>query len=464
MKIVKRESAATPRKRRLSPLVTFIWALVFAVLAVFLWLLFTTLSASQRILAPNTTGGAPLLDNSAKPNPTVLNREGDGRISFLLIGRGGPEHPGGNLTDSIQVISINPTAHTAAFLSLPRDLLVRIPGDGYAKLNAVYSYAEQKKAGSGPAASVNAVSTILDMPIHYYVDVDFQGFKEAVDALGGITVNVKTGFTDFTFPDDRMVGYKPFTVKAGVQQMDGTTALKFARSRHSANPAEGSDFARSARQQLILAAMRDKALSAGTLSNPVKLTNLVQAVGKHLRTDISTSEISKLLPIARQVDFGSATMNVIDNSASLALLVDGPSGTQFGYHLLPKLGYNSYLDIQRYAHSLMPEPFLSQEKATVQLIDATGKKGAAADAAKTLKSYGYLLTGTIQTAPTQKENEVHELDGGHHPYTAVLLGKRFTATPTKLDKTSDSQADIELVLGSGGSTKSQKTSSSAAPY
>lgn len=436
-------------------LVKSIWLLVVSVAAVLGWLIIQATMSGSQVFETQAGSGAPSLQTNKTPSPLNLSKEGDGRITVLILGRGGANHPGGTLTDSIQLFSIDPVNKTAAMLSLPRDLLVKLPGGSYSKINAVYSYAEQNKKGSGAGASADAIANLLDLPIHYYVDVDFQGFKDIVDAIGGVDVNIKQGFTDSSFPDDKMQGYAPFTVKAGAQHMNGTVALKYARSRHGTN-GEGSDFARSRRQQEIMKAARDKALTASVLANPIKLTNLMQAVGAHLRTSIPPASLDALRKLLGGVSMDGVKTNVIDNSADLGLLVDGPSNSQFGYHLIPKLGQSNYLEIQRFAHTVFAEPYLVKEAPVVELVDASGTKKGAAEVTKTLKAYGYNVLPDISTATTQKTSQLLDLSGGSKPYSMALLSKRFRLTATKAAK-GESLADIRLIIGNADGTAAQTT-------
>lgn len=136
-------------------------------------------------------GRAPALAENV--DISKLKGEGDGRINILLLGTGGPGHQGGDLTDTILLASVDPVNHNTALLSVPRDLWVRIPGDGYQKLNAAYTYGKQQSKAKSEAQKDQAglelldktISPILGVPIHYHAVVDFAAFKQTVNALGG---------------------------------------------------------------------------------------------------------------------------------------------------------------------------------------------------------------------------------------------------------------------------------------
>ncbi len=171
-----------------------------------------TVIAGSKVITENEGEGAPfLLFGNGQVDATKLKSEGDSRINILIMGKGGSNHPGGNLADTIEVASIDPQNKTAGLVSIPRDLLISIPGAGNGKINTVFTIGEQKKKGGGAELTKKVISEMLDMPIHYYIDIDFQGFTKIIDSFGGVTVNVENGFTDYQYPDERMVGYAPFT-------------------------------------------------------------------------------------------------------------------------------------------------------------------------------------------------------------------------------------------------------------
>ena len=201
-------------------------------------------------------------DNSEQPLPVIAPDEiqpwsGEERINFLFLGvdvrcdEKGPTH-----TDSIMVITIDPLTKSAALLSLPRDLWVEIPGFGVDRINQAYYFGQAYEyPGGGQVLAMETVESLLGIPIDYYVTVDFQGFIDAVDLIGGIVVEVKEPIDDPDYPDN-CYGYEPFSISDGTQRIDGETALKFARTRASF----GGDVDRAGRQQQVLLAVRDQAL------------------------------------------------------------------------------------------------------------------------------------------------------------------------------------------------------------
>jgi LCP family protein required for cell wall assembly len=269
----------------------FAIVLLVAGLGVGGWIGYKALMAARNIIS-KSNGGAPAL-SGAKVDLTKLKGEGDGRINVLLLGIGGAGHDGPNLSDTIMVMSIDPVTKNAAMLSIPRDLYVKLPavakyGTQYSKINAANVY-------GGPQYAAKIVSGIIGVPIHYYILADFSGFRQAVDAVGGVDINVAKSLYDPLYPCDSENGkYCAVNIKAGLQHMNGAVALRYSRSRETT-----SDFDRAARQQQVIAAVRTKALQLSTLTNPVKLASLVDALGSHVKTDLQRVRSPKWLQLLR---------------------------------------------------------------------------------------------------------------------------------------------------------------------
>lgn len=411
--------------------------------------------ASQRIVTKNNGGGAPALQGDI--DPTKLKGEGDGRINILLLGVGGGNHNGGTLSDTIMVASIDPVNKTVAMLSIPRDLYVKIPGYGYGKINTANS-------AGGPELAKEVVGQVLDLPIHYYMQADFAGFKQAVDAVGGVDINNTTKLYDPEYPCDNDRGYCTFNLPIGQYHLDGQTALKFARCRHGSC---GNDFGRAARQQQLLVALRDKALKASTLTNPVKLSGLIDSVGDHVRTDLQIKELQKLATIVKDIDISKATNKVLDNGPD-GLLVSGDGKyAGAGSILLPRAGDFDYSEIQELAHSIFVDGYIEKEKAVISLENATAKDGFGGLVAKQLTAYSYDINEVTTAPETQATSTIIDYSNGKKPYTVKYLEDRFhvkavrQTRPTLVDGTT-SDTDIVIIVGSDYRVTSAATGTSAA--
>lgn len=274
----------------------------------------------------------------------TLKGEKDGRINVLLLGMRGADDPhGGLLTDSIIITSIKlsktecgiedlscwrkrqeMTPEKTAMISIPRDLFVEIPGySGLHKLNETHFLGEkQTKRGGGLGLMEQTISEITGIPIHYGISIDFQGFKEIIDELGGIEVNVPRDFYDPNYDGG-------IYVKAGKQNMDSNTALKYAQARLTSN-----DFDRAKRQQLILVGIKNKAMSKEVLTNPLKAMGILDSLGKHLKTDMQLWEMKQFMELSKDTDDDSKTIHKVFDTSPEGLLYS--TNINGAYALRPK--------------------------------------------------------------------------------------------------------------------------------
>ncbi|MDD3773690.1 MAG: LCP family protein [Patescibacteria group bacterium] len=377
-----------------------------------------------------------------KVNPNSLRGEGDGRINYLVMGYGGNGHQGGLLTDTIMVVSVDPYNKKVAMLSIPRDLYVEIPDYGYSKINAAYSVGENNKeeGNSGPELAKNTVSEILDLPIHYYITINFDGFRQLIDSVGGVDIYVDQSFTDSQYPDNNY-GYQFLSFDAGWEHMGGERALQYSRSRYGSN-GEGSDFARAKRQQKVLTALKAKILSLGFWSNPVKVSSLLSNLQNNFGTDLTPQELVKTFELAKDVKENEIAQKVLDNSAT-GLLVD--DNTSDGQYILRPID-ETWEAIRALAHSIFVEPFIEKENATILISNASGVSGNAKDVADLLTGRGYQEV-TYEGAENLEENtKILDCSDGEKPYTLQLLKKRFLNVPDESCGV-DKSADFVIILG-----------------
>lgn len=407
-------------------------------------------------------GNAAALDENV--DPTKLNGEGDGRVNILLLGRGGDGHTAPDLTDTILVASIDPVHKEAALVSIPRDLYVKTPSLGSMKINAVYASAKNKilagkktdnKASKAEEAGFNAiedtVEATLGIPIHYHGMIDFEGFKQAIDAIGGIDIDVKTSLYEvMSINGKRYV----LDVKTGKQHFDGFRALAYSRSRMSS--ARG-DFDRAERQRLILMGLKDKALSIGTLSNPLKINQLINAFGNHINMNMTIDELMRLYDIGKQID-GSKVESIGLADPPNNYVTTGKIGGQSV--VIPRAGANNYKEIQNFIRNKLRDGFLRKEDASIAVYNGTNTTGLAAKTAADLKSYGYNITTTAD-APTKGNQKtiLVDLRNGAKKYTKHYLEQRLKVTAvTKMPDgmTIDpGTADFAIILGTDEVTRLQ---------
>lgn len=230
-------------------------------------------------------------------SPQDVFANSDGVTNILLLGIGGEGHDGSDLTDSILLASINLKTNQATLIPIPRD--VWIPSMK-AKINTAYHYGNERRQGGGRDLAKSAVSETLGIPVHYALVLDFQGFIKAIDAVGGVDVEIDNTFDDYKYPipgkelaEPESARYEHVHFQKGVTHMDGETALKFARSRHAIGD-EGTDFARAARQEKIIFAFRSKIFSTGTIFNTDTINRLKDSISSSIDTDLQAAESASL--------------------------------------------------------------------------------------------------------------------------------------------------------------------------
>ncbi len=305
----------------------------------------------------------------------------DQKINLLLLGVGGGTHDGPDLTDTIIFASIDPNTKKITLVSIPRDLWAP---DLQAKVNTVYTFAEQKEAGSGLMLTKALVSKLLGQQIDYAVKIDFNGFERAVDEAGGLDIAVDNTFDDYQYPlsgkeadpcgltDDRIASlsaqiasgsavenvafpcrYEHLHFDQGMTHMNGETALKYVRSRHGTGK-EGSDFARSKRQEKVITAFKERIFSVDTFLNPVKLVNLVTILQDSIKTDIKEDEFDDFARLAQKVKGAKITSAIVDtgdeSEGRYGLLINPPISPEYKnqWVLSPRLGNGEYKEIQEY--------------------------------------------------------------------------------------------------------------------
>jgi LCP family protein required for cell wall assembly len=267
----------------------------------------------------------------------------------------------------------------------------------YGKINEVY---QRSLKNSTPEEAMKVlagkVTEITGEPVDRYLNINFSGFKKFVDVLGGIEIDVPEDIVDMEYPDNNW-GYQTFRIKKGFQALNGDTALKYVRSRHST-----SDFDRSLRQQLVLKAIKDKLFSIDALTSPTKLSNLYSAVADNIKTNLQLDEIIDLALFAK--DLNSSKMlsfNLNDGcfqSVSFCKVggfLYSPLRDLFGGMavLLPEgatvNNISEYSVIRKFANFIYNYPELFTENQEITLVNATRFTGIANNLAMELKKYGF---------------------------------------------------------------------------
>lgn len=419
--------------------------------------------------------------------------EPEDRINILLIGIGGKGHEGGTLADTIILGSLKPSANQVAMLSIPRDLSIKTSSYDWTKINAINAYAERKAEGSGGGEMINAINDLLETNIAYYVTVDFSGFERLIDEFGGVDIYVERDLIDYEYPtrgkedifpiENR---YETLNIKQGQQHMDGALALKYARSRHALG-GEGSDFARSKRQQKILSALKEKIFTVDTILNPKKINSLLSAYNDHIDTNLEIWQLLKLAQMSKDIDTSKIISHTLsDASGGLvhSQIVNGayvliPNDGNFaaikalwknifyseGAELIikgdikPTVLEDKINNTTKTAEAVETEvtntlPVSSSndyqnESATIEIQNGTWITGYAGQQQTQLEKKGLdvISTGNADNHDYEK-TIIYDLSNGKNPGTADELAKTYgVKITTLLPITITSKANFLIILG-----------------
>jgi LCP family protein required for cell wall assembly len=279
------------------------------------------LAAGQRPSAPQaaapTSQPAPG-QPTATPDPFAgvpAWQSGD-RITILLLGLDmrDDERNQPTRSDTMILLTVDPVHKRAGMLSIPRDLWVPIPGHGENKINTAHFFGEADRTGGGPELAKKTVEYNFGVRVNYYARVDFHGFEQLLDALGGVTLDVERPVKDDEYPTEDY-GIQRVYIPTGIQHLTGQEALRYARSRHSDN-----DFSRNHRQQAVLLAARSQILQPSVLP---KVPTMIGILGQALKTDIPITEVLPLFNMARGIQSTDIVSRQIDSTMVIDQNGDG---------------------------------------------------------------------------------------------------------------------------------------------
>lgn len=385
---------------------------------------------------------------SSQTGGTKLDGEKEGQVNVLLLGIGGPGHDGPYLSDTIIVAQLRPGEKKATMISIPRDYLVNTKELGQRKINAVFSesYSKNNDWDEAGKSIREVVSKITGLEIPYFAVIDFKGFEKTIDLLDGVDVKIDRTFTDYAFPNNTE-GYIPaVTFKEGQEHMNGERALIFARSRHAAGE-EGTDFARSVRQQKIIQAAKTKVVSLNLIADAGKINELFTVIGNSFHTNMSPGQMLRAYNLTK--DFGEGQ--------TVSLSLDPVSGLicpetleESGAFVLTVCPGKTTADIQDYFKNSFSTGQLSAERATVWLADSsiTGKLYKKAETE--LNNAGITVYKVVYGGKPLTQSVVYSVN--HKPTTTDFITGRLDASPVSLPppgiKIDSSKVDVIVILGS----------------
>jgi LCP family protein required for cell wall assembly len=411
---------------------------------------------SQKIFAGQTTSFFGRVWETLRgiSGNVSLAGENQGQINVLLLGIGGPGHEGPYLTDTMILAQIRPKTSEVAFVSVPRDTLAQLPNNlGERKINSIFSegYTRTKDWNEAGRWARQAVERLSGQTIPYFAVIDFHGFEKAVDEVGGVEIDVERSFDDFSFPIEGKENapieadrYEHLHFDAGKTLMDGNTALKYARSRHAAGP-EGSDFARSLRQQKVIKALKDKILDLNLLGDSGKINKLLGIFADNFHTNISPGEIFHLYDLAKEHNIQTFLSLSLDPETGLLCATSHETA---GYILIPCSGKTS-ADIQNYFKNAFVLGKLKEEKSVVWLASSVSDE-TAYKRAQGLLTEGGLTVWPLEFSKDQFPQTIF-YQANPKPATAEYIKNVFGAKEVTLPppgvKIDSSRVDVIVILG-----------------
>lgn len=382
-------------------------------------------------------------------------------VTILAMGYGGNENDAPWLTDTIMVITIDPRSKRVMEASIPRDLYVKIDawqdGRGYTeKINTAFEVGNdqsffapgplkaQYQGKDGPGhLSEDTVSAVTGIKFDRYVAVDFKAFRDTVDALGGVTVHMDSALDDCHYPDYHD-GYMNHGVPpgypcppgsgihfgAGDYQVNGEQALEIARSREASEPDQATDFGRAKRQQMIVQAIRKKAVSADGL---LKAPQLMDALQNDFKTDLDVNDLKAIYDFGAKLPDSAVTRLALTDSDLLNGFFEQPGscGPSFEYVLCPEDPTYRYLHHYFAPSNTLVDPAVLGEKAPVQVLNGiAGNQDVDDRVTASMRGLGFNLTDALATSyPGIQKSVIYDYSGGAYPQTAQWLSDYFFGAP-----------------------------------
>ncbi len=417
-------------------------------------------ATAVRVIATPVPDTAPPAVETPIPLPT--SAAGDARFAFLLLGYGGGNHEGSDLTDSLMVVIVDPERKALTLLSLPRDSWVPLLFDGktavYSKVNSAYAFAKDPALypdrlarytgdhGAGTFAA-DTVSQLLGVPVSYYLALDFQGFREMIDAVGGIDVNVPEGFAArYPANDDPAIdpNWKVVQFNAGEQHFDGERAIEYARARETIDDSqEGSDFARSRRQRLIIEAFKTRLLQPAGL---IHLPQLLGIASRHVDSNYPLPAAGGLT----QLILDWKDVQIYQTALTGANYLEEATGPDGAYLLVPNAPDHSWAQIRAFARRLWKDPALGVAMAatTVAIENDSGAVGLDDRLATDLRRLGYQVEARGQGQLRARTVLVDQTGGAAAPLVRQLVADLTLPIDDRAESNESAPTQILLQLGS----------------
>lgn len=389
-----------------------------------------------------------------------LKADEQGHTNFVLVGTGGELHEGPDLTDSIIVATVDPKNKSIKLLSIPRDFYVETKVDGSDRINKVYTLAKNKYQDSKAGLEVlkKVVEDLIGSDIHYYVKVNFDGFEEVIDKIGGIDIYIDETINDPFYPKEGTIGYEPFYIEKGLQHLSGEEALKYVRSRKTT-----SDFDRSHRQQKMLFAVKDKMVKNGIFNDPDAIKDIFFSLKDDIETDLSIREMIQLASIGKEIEKQKIKTYILhDDPSTCGGFLYTPQRINYGgaFVLIPANDPMNPDDDYLYLHFFIDEIFknhnLGTENIEIQILNGTESAGLAGHvkALLTRHCFNTLRFGNAQNKTVQTTTIYAKTENALNSETIKVIkgflgmGEITSGIPQKyMEPQYASNAEIIIELG-----------------
>lgn len=375
-----------------------------------------------------------------------LEGEESGWVNVLLLGIGGSGHDGPYLSDTIILTQIKINDGQAVLSSIPRDYQVKIDRVGYRKINAAFSegFTKNKDWNEAGAFAREAVESVSGLSIPYFAVIDFAGFEKAIEQVGGVTVDIPVTFTDYQYPDGKGGYMPPQTFKAGKETMNGDRALIYARSRH-ASGGQGSDFARSQRQQQVIDALRTKVVELNLVADSGTITKLLKTFAENFHTNLTPGQILRLAKIAQEQNFQTVSSNLNPETGLICPYITPETQA---YVLVPCPG-KTIADLHEFFKNALSFGLVGKEKAVVWIATNTPNSQAYKRVAQYLEQAGLTVWSLNYTDVEPEQSVVYAVND--KPATKQFLVDALDARTVNLAppniKIDATRSDMVVILG-----------------
>ncbi len=402
---------------------------------------------SQKIFVGNKTTFLSMITDVIRGGGSSERLIGEdlGQINILLLGIGGEGHDGPLLTDTMILAQIRPDIGQISLTSIPRDYWVKLPDKSEQKINAAFSYGYFSRGEDWDNAGKWARTVVENMSgltVPYFAVMDFSGFEKAINQVGGINVTIQNSFTDYNYPDSKLGYLPPITFKEGNEHLDGTRALQFARSRHAAG-IEGSDFARSLRQQKIIEAFKQKVLGGNIISSANNINQLLSVFADHFHTNIRPNALYRIYHLIKDKEMRTTSLSLDPETGLVCPQILASNGA---YVLVPCKSEES---IKNYFKNSFAIGDLAAEKSVVWLANSTSNTQAYNTAFRKLTEAGIQVYQLAYTKDNLSQTILYQANP--KPATAEYLKNELKATEANLPPpgvtVSKDKVDIIIVLG-----------------